>query len=61
MVEYILHGPAVGKGALAYLSLRLLRRLLPVSALALVRVQQQHQLLPDQLPLLFFFEQELLQ
>ena len=52
VVEDVLHGAAVGQGALAHLlGLRLLLLLLSISPLTLVCVQQQDQLLLDQLPL----------
>jgi hypothetical protein len=52
VVEDVLHGAAVGEGALAHLlSLRLLLLLFSISPLTLVGVQQKHQLLLDQLPL----------
>ena len=54
VVEDVLHGAAVGEGALAHLlSLRLLLLLFSVSPLTLVGVQQKNQLLLDQLPLLW--------
>ena len=48
VVENILHGPAVGESALPLLT----AGLLPVSPGTLVGVEEQHQLLLDQLPLL---------
>ena len=52
VVEDVLHGAAVGEGALAHLlSLRLLLLLFSISPLTLVGVQQKYQLLLDQLPL----------
>ena len=52
VVEDVLHGAAVGEGALAHLlSLRLLLLLFSISPLTLLGVQQKHQLLLDQLPL----------
>ena len=48
MVEDILHGPAVGEGALPLLT----AGLLPVPPDALVGMEEQHQLLLNLLPLL---------
>ena len=52
VVQHVLHGPAVGQRTLPHLSSISSILLLPISSLTLVSMQQQHQLLLDQLPLL---------
>ena len=52
VVQHVLHGPAVGQCALSHLCSISCILLLSISSLTLVSMQQQHQLLLDQLPLL---------
>ena len=52
VVQDVLHGPAVGEGALSHLTSVAGTLLLSVSPGALVGVEQENQLLLDQLPLL---------
>ena len=52
VVQHVLHGPAVRESALPHLRSVPGTLLLPVSPGALVSMEEQHQLLLDQLPLL---------
>jgi len=47
MVQYILHSPAVGQGALPHLSSVTCILLLSISSLTLVSMKQQYKLLLD--------------